>query len=659
MAFRSSVEAVGKMDLPDYIYYNADIINNETADLTADSLTALTDPQIRFNETRDAPLIKDASQYYFSIVRFTMNGAGRDLPLFIPLIDEGTGQTNVNLTTYGMAVPFSQSWYLSAAAPAPTTLTVAPATRFIQYQPESQNPVLSPLPKSVAAPTYKGLYSPATVYQQGDIVATATNPLYSIGLSIPVAAPNSLYQVSPPPQWVGTRAYNIGDYVSYTIPANTTYQSYGGALIPAQTLTYRCIAPVAAPVFPANNPSPNNAPANWTTAIYSISGIAPGTAPWAFLPDTPNQGGSQDLTTRYYWVYTYQHWVDLWNQTMLDKSQLGAAAFPVGARPISTCCLQDTYYAFADAWVAAGGAAVDFPYATLQAFVNVVNAPQMVYSPDTKRFKIIADSQGWGERVIAFTPAAGPGAVAATNKPKFRLFFNTNMYGLFANFSNAYYNTPTIPAQTIYSGNLADTFPAFPQPAAGGYVNEILFPNKFYQNALDYRLSPYAGTPPLGYVPPNGYTTALTEQRVYWVAEQDFFSTSDLWSPIASIVFLSTLLPVRAEQTGPPVILGSGNLGFSEATAQSAFQPIITDLALDLSDRGAEAYKHSFYYVPSAEYRLSDFTGSRQDIRNIDIQVYWKCRLDSQLYPLSMFNTSSVSVKLMFRHKDAHAGEKG
>lgn len=633
------------MDLPDYIYYNADIINNETADLTADSQTAISDPQIRFNETRDAPLIRDASQYHFSIVRFQMNGAGRDLPLFIPLIDEGTGQTNVNLTTYGMAIPFSQSWYLTAAAANPTTLTVAPPTRFVIYEPETLNPTSAPLPKSVAAPAYKGLWNVATTYFEGDIVSNLLNPLYGN------AAPNSLFILPPPPNWISTQAYAPGDFVSYVVQPSTNFQSYGGQTAQATRLTYQCV--VAVPANPLGNPRPDQAPANWVVSRRSYSGGAlPPAAPWVVQPDLPNEGGSQDLTTRYYWVYTYQHWVELWNKTMLDKSQLAAAAFPVLNRPVSTCCAQDTYYAFADAWVAAGGVAGGFPYATLQAFVNEINVPQMVYTPSTQRFSIYADSQGFGERTLAFIAAVAPGAIAPTTAPYFRLFFNTNMYGLFANFKNNYCNTPTILAQTTYSGNVAKTFPAFAQPAGGGYVNEILFPNKFYQNAADYRLSPYAGTPPLGYVPPTGFTPALTQQRVYWITEQDFNSTSQLWSPVSSIVFLSTLLPVRAEQTGPPVVLGQGNLGFSEATAQSAFQPIITDLALDLTG-GAENYKNAFYYVPSAEYRLSDFTGSRQDIRNIDIQVYWKCRLDSQLYPLSMFNGSSVSVKLMFRHKDA------
>ena len=63
------------------IYYNATIINNQQQD----SLS-VTYPVVSFNESRDAPIIRDASQYNFSIVRFSMNGPNKTLPLFIPLI---------------------------------------------------------------------------------------------------------------------------------------------------------------------------------------------------------------------------------------------------------------------------------------------------------------------------------------------------------------------------------------------------------------------------------------------------------------------------------------------------------------------------------------------------------------------------------------------
>jgi hypothetical protein len=113
------------------------------------------------------------------------------------------------------------------------------------------------------------------------------------------------------------------------------------------------------------------------------------------------------------------------------------------------------------------------------------------------------------------------------------------------------------------------------------------------------------------------------------------------------------------EQQAPPNNIGAGNIG-TNSTSQSAFAPIITDVSLDLSSDGT-GYRKMIYYAPNAEYRMADFQNSKQDIRSIDIQVFWKNRLDNQLYPLSMFNLSSVSFKLMFRkksYKDALGAEK-
>jgi hypothetical protein len=359
-------------------------------------------------------------------------------------------------------------------------------------------------------------------------------------------------------------------------------------------------------------------------------------------------------------VYTYQHWIDLVNATFAQAHNTGGAGSGVN---------QGTFAQFQAAWTASGTTS-PFPYANFAAFQANVNTPQMIFNEEQKPlFSIYGDSDGFGTRlepfvsqqwdaataylagavvfylgvpyvatagtVVGVAPGVVPGqwninptAVPMT-APTLRLFFNTNMYGLFANFANYYWNRLDIPGLT---------------PTPEGYVNEILFRNKFYQNIADFRLAPYSGVPPLGYVP-------LAQQKVYWVNTQDYKSTDSLWSPISSIVFTTSLIPVKSEATGQPNLLGVGNLGDSRATSQSAFQPIITDIALDASVGGADDYRQFIYYAPNAEYRMSDFTASKQEIRNIDVQVFWKNRLNNLLYPVSMYNLSSVSLKVMFRKK--------
>lgn len=474
--FRSDIQYVGgTKEEADYVYLNCDVVNERLSDLTLGVVNP--DPVLRYNETRDSAVINDASAYYFSIIRFTLNGPNRNLPLWIPEILEN--QPNPDLTAYAISITYQQTWNTSLG---PIQITAVPNPSFLIYTPETQNPVLAPPP----------------------------------------------------------------------------------------------------------------------------------------LPPIPNQ----DISTRYYWGYTYQHFVNLVNagyaQAMLQ-----------------------TWLAFQAAWLAAGlvAPADPFPYPTFAAFTAAIAVPQMVYNPDTKRFTIYADSDAFGDRLLAFVPQpynpGPPGIVGPQTPPQCRMFFNSNMFNLFAGFENDYYNTPAI----VGLG-----------PVPAGYVNEIIFTNKFYTNVADYRLPPQSGVPPLGYVP-------LAQQKAYWINTQETQSTDTLWSPISAIVFTSTLIPVRAEQTGVPVVLGENNIGTSTATSQSAFQPIITDISLPLGGEGAESYRSMIYYVPSAEYRLADLGASKQDVRNIDIQCFWKCRLNNELYPISIPNGGSASFKIMFKHRRTLTGK--
>lgn len=599
--FSSSITTNGdNQDAPDYVYYNADIINNNTQN-TLGGL-AIKDPEIRFNETRDTAIIRNASDYYFSIIRFTMNGANRDLPLFIPVINEGTGQTNVNLTTYAMAVSARQKMDVDGTGN--QNIIATPAPRYIQYVPETQNSFAAPPPRNIAANGFRGQWSGGTQYLLGEIVAINAPDIYG-------AFSEPFYQVAPQNQWLPSASYQVGQVVQFN---NTLFQAVASSTnVPPVVGAFWSLAPLV-----GTNPV--------------------GSSLWVRVGN--DLGNSQDLTSRYYWVYTYQHWIDLWNATMLDVGQFSSAP---GAT--STCAYQDTYNALYADYLAKGGVGGDFPYPTFGDFCNAVYPPVMKYEAPTSKFEIYLDSAGFGERLTAFTPvpfnAGPPVVVGLAEHLQMRLFFNANMFGLFANYDNTYWNSQTITGL----GAVPD-----------GYVNEILPTNKAFQNVSDFRLSPYTGVAPLGYSPVSLDGTAITPNminRVYYIAQQDYSSTDSLWSPISSIVFTSTLLPIKSEATGQPVVLGSGNLGFSQATVQSAFQPIITDIALDTAIGNADSYRKFIYYAPSAEYRLSDFTSSKQDIRNIDIQVFWKNRLDNQLYPINMFNLSSVSIKVMFKHKDA------
>ena len=68
---------------PDFLFYNAQIINNSTA-----TTQKYDDPEIAYQDTRTVPILEDKSKYAISVENFTINGAGKNLPIFIPQIRE-------------------------------------------------------------------------------------------------------------------------------------------------------------------------------------------------------------------------------------------------------------------------------------------------------------------------------------------------------------------------------------------------------------------------------------------------------------------------------------------------------------------------------------------------------------------------------------------
>jgi hypothetical protein len=289
----------------------------------------------------------------------------------------------------------------------------------------------------------------------------------------------------------------------------------------------------------------------------------------------------QDITTRYYWCYTYTHWLQILN-----------TAFEA--------CITDLQTQFAANWLAPAGWNQPGPVPSIQ-----TAAPTMTYNPTTNLFTLYADRYGFGGAARTGQSVVFP-APATGRDESFRLFFNANTFGLFANFNNTYYNYPN------------------------GLTNEILIYPILYQNILT------TPSPP------------APSAKSYWIMNQDYESTSALWCPIESIVFTSSLLPLVFEQTGDPVRFGDSLLG-AQGNIQAAFTPILTDVAV--FQENASAYRGYIQYAPSAEYRLSSFQRSKTPINNVDIQVFWKSRLDGQLYPVQMFNGSSVSFKMMLRRR--------
>lgn len=325
---------------------------------------------------------------------------------------------------------------------------------------------------------------------------------------------------------------------------------------------------------------------NLTNTFYATENII-------FVPQSPNSPTPNpptttiDLNSNYYYVYEYQHMVDMVNTTFVT--------------------LLANFQTDFDAWWTANGGIGIAP--TLQ-----TGPLRMTYDPNTKLFSLYCDSYGWGEG-DSITSTTGN----VTNGENFRLFFNSNMYGLFSFW----------PGFEDLGGDVANT-------------------NTMNRTDYSYEIKVFNDLGTNIYRPTTTTVIAPAATPSYFVMTQSKCSTDTLWSPISSIVFTSTLIPTANELIAPPIVYGQSNVDRSSSTTP-AFQPIVTDLSIFVDE--AMSWNEYISYVPTAEYRLSELVGTGP-VQSIDIQIFIKERLTGQLFPLEMFGGSSVSVKLMLRHKD-------
>ena len=121
---------------PDQIVYTATVINNNTSTAGVGP-----DPNAKFTETRDTPILRDVNDYELCVLKCSIDGGGKSLPILIPQIVTGT---NIAKTIYTItlsvafwnsttsAVSYAQSkkvnilWVpenLDPGTPIPTTAT--------------------------------------------------------------------------------------------------------------------------------------------------------------------------------------------------------------------------------------------------------------------------------------------------------------------------------------------------------------------------------------------------------------------------------------------------------------------------------------------------------------------------------------------------------
>lgn len=107
----SSIKIEGKQATPDRVYYNGTIINNST-----DTTKQTDDPEARFQDSRQTAIVLDASNYEVSVENFSFNGATKNLPLFIPILDDPSVSISTTVYTVSFGV-YDGTTYSVATVP--------------------------------------------------------------------------------------------------------------------------------------------------------------------------------------------------------------------------------------------------------------------------------------------------------------------------------------------------------------------------------------------------------------------------------------------------------------------------------------------------------------------------------------------------------------
>lgn len=130
----------------------------------------------------------------------------------------------------------------------------------------------------------------------------------------------------------------------------------------------------------------------------------------------------------------------------------------------------------------------------------------------------------------------------------------------------------------------------------------------------------------------------------YVVLVQDFQSTSSLWSPVASLVIGTQFITVREEYSGTPITIGTGNLGSNASTG--SFQKVLLETPVEVLPQ--DSWRGLLYYEQKIE-KLSSLGLSKEELKNLDVQVYWRNRLTNSLTPLTLYNGGSANIRLLFK----------
>lgn len=371
---------------------------------------------------------------------------------------------------------------------------------------------------------------------------------------------------------------------------------------------------------------------SWTNGGNSVQATVPITwipenqAQFTVIPTTATPG---QLETNYYYVYNYDHWVNLMNNAL-------------------TTAWRDVKYLVS---VSAG-----LTFGT--------TCPYFTYSPNTGLFSLHQDAQsawlpkgtaaqadsavssasgGVSDPLAPYIPF-GPTTNAAYATSEFSFTgWNTNLDLLIANMDTIYFGgTSTLWATSGY--NYVSPSSTILAPSAVVWTTQDLFYPENIVNVVPSQDQNGSNVWTLT-APYSSPTTAATP--VYISNTQDFISTGSGWSPIASLVLVTSQIPIRLESNASPIVLGASNQG-GQTQSSGASQKVLLETPIDAVT--ADIWRGFIQYKPLTPI-YSALDPCHDGLTNLDVAFYWRNRLTNSLIPLENVNSGSVSFRLRFVKK--------
>jgi hypothetical protein len=309
-----------------------------------------------------------------------------------------------------------------------------------------------------------------------------------------------------------------------------------------------------------------------------------------YPPPTPFTSTSpRQPITFYYYIYSYQDFIDMINTTF-----------------------ESVFTALK----------------VLQPAAPPTKAPYMVFDSVTGLISIIAPLE------------YDPDYVGA---PTIEVFFNGQLFTLFESFMRIFlgFNEALGKDFQLVFKNNGNNLTTYTTPLSLPYLQwdpTVAYAIGDVVSYLGYYYISLAG-PNMGNVPSTSIANWKLNNDLNAYEMKQEFKTLFFWNTMKKIVFISNTIPIKQEY-----LPGSTNVGFNTTVSDNS-KFILTDFE-PLQDNPIRSYLQFFVTGP---YRLMDLI-STTPLKTFDVQIYWQDD-DQNLYPLDIVPGNSFSIKFLFQKK--------